>query len=352
MSLRVISKLSESERQALKKGVIEVSGRHMNRTALGIVDAMIQLYPKATFAELKEMMPDTLNPAAPKNYRSLFKPYTERLYGVIQPGSIRQECQEQELDINASHFTEESEIFRSADGVEILVSKTWESSDTETGQHDLQTLINHVEQYGVRVVEFVKEKPFKKGGYSLEIIDPVAFGAITNPPKKKSMVWIILLLLALIGGAAAYLVMSGGKEAPVVEGSKEVKEEPVVVVKKVEAPKDAVEQLKEDVKAGKNVENSAADLDIALGLLQELPELTIEISGHTSSEGNEGHNMTLSQKRADAVKNWLVSKGISADRMTTIGMGSTENIAENDTEENREKNRRIEFSITKSIEKK
>ncbi|MFN5912066.1 MAG: hypothetical protein ACK45H_12075, partial [Bacteroidota bacterium] len=149
MSLRVISKLSESERQALKKGVIEVSGRHMNRTALGIVDAMIQLYPKATFAELKEMMPDTLNPAAPKNYRSLFKPYTERLYGVIQPGSIRQECQEQELDINASHFTEESEIFRSADGVEILVSKTWESSDTETGQHDLQTLINHVEQYGV-----------------------------------------------------------------------------------------------------------------------------------------------------------------------------------------------------------
>ncbi|MFN5912459.1 MAG: OmpA family protein, partial [Bacteroidota bacterium] len=99
-------------------------------------------------------------------------------------------------------------------------------------------------------------------------------------------------------------------------------------------------------------ENSAADLDIALGLLQELPELTIEISGHTSSEGNEGHNMTLSQKRADAVKNWLVSKGISADRMTTIGMGSTENIAENDTEENREKNRRIEFSITKSIEKK
>jgi outer membrane protein OmpA-like peptidoglycan-associated protein len=186
------------------------------------------------------------------------------------------------------------------------------------------------------------------------------------------MVWIILLLLALIGGAAAYLVMSGGKETPVVESSKEVKEKPVVVAKKVEAAKDAVEQLKEDVKAGKNVENrvitfgdiffefdsdkikenSAADLDIALGLLQELPELTIEISGHTSSEGNAGHNMTLSQKRADAVKNWLVSKGINADRMTTIGMGSTENIAENDTEENREKNRRIEFSITKGIEKK
>jgi hypothetical protein len=44
----------------------------MNRTALGIVDAIITLYPKATFAELKEMLPDNINHSAPKNFKSLF----------------------------------------------------------------------------------------------------------------------------------------------------------------------------------------------------------------------------------------------------------------------------------------
>ena len=65
MSLKLINKLSDKDRNSLKNGVFEVTGKAMNRTALGIVDAMINLYPKATFEELKEMLPDTLNPSAP-----------------------------------------------------------------------------------------------------------------------------------------------------------------------------------------------------------------------------------------------------------------------------------------------
>lgn len=194
----IYDKLTEKQKLELKNGVIEVSGRHMNRTALGIVDALIQLYPSATFEDLKLLLPDAINPAAPKNYRSLFNPYSERMYGVIQPGSIRKECQEQELDINASHFTDEGEIFKSSDGLEILVSKSWESKDTETGQHDLENLIQHVEKYGVRVVEYQKEKSFKKGGYSLEVINPVLFNSLVNP-KKKSYYWLLLIVLVLVG---------------------------------------------------------------------------------------------------------------------------------------------------------
>lgn len=132
------------------------------------------------------MLPDTINVAAPKNYKSLFKPYTERLYGVIQPGSIRTECQDQGIDINASHFTKPEETFKTSDGVEVLVSKSWESTDTSTSENDLQNLINHVSQYGVVVTKVEKKEAFNKGEYNLEIINPILFKRLTNPEEKKN----------------------------------------------------------------------------------------------------------------------------------------------------------------------
>jgi hypothetical protein len=207
MSIQVVERLSSSDRASLKKGVIEVTGKAMNRTALGIVDALFTLYPNATFEEMKQMLPDTLNPSAPKNYKSLFKPYTNRNYGVIQPGSIRQECQAQDLDIHASHFTEPNEIFRTADGVEVLVAKTWESKDTETGESDIQNLIDHVVKYGVRVVQVEKKEDFNKGDYNLEVINPSLKEAIQKAATKKNMWWVYVLVGLVAAGAAAYFVM-------------------------------------------------------------------------------------------------------------------------------------------------
>ena len=198
--MKVLDRLSEKEKSELKSGVIEVTGKAMNRTALGVVDALIQLYPKATFEDLKKMLPDTINESAPKNYKSLFKPHTKKSYGVIQPGSIKKECQELGLDINASHFTEPDEIFRSSDGLEVMVSKSWESSDTVTGENDLQNLINHVSQYGVNVTKVEKKEAFNKGGYNLEIINPALHKRLTNPEEKKKFPWwiIFLILLAMV----------------------------------------------------------------------------------------------------------------------------------------------------------
>ena len=109
--MKTFEKLTTAERKNLKKGVIEISGRAMNRTALGIVDAMFQLYPNATFDEMKEMLPDSINESAPKNYKSLFKPYTSKPYGVIQPFEIKKEAEKENINISASHFIEENEIF-------------------------------------------------------------------------------------------------------------------------------------------------------------------------------------------------------------------------------------------------
>ncbi|WP_052647533.1 hypothetical protein [Siansivirga zeaxanthinifaciens] len=202
-NIKTLDKLSPSQIYELKKGVIEVTGKAMNRTALGVVDAIFTLYPSTTFEELKTMLPDSINPAAPKNYKSLFKPYTDRLYGVVQSGDIRRECEAAGLDVAASHFTEHNEIFRTSDGVEVLVSKSWESVDTVTGENDLQNLINHISQYGILVTKVEKKEAFNKGTYDIKVINPTLLGIIQNPPKKKNY-WLLLLVLIIVLAGILY----------------------------------------------------------------------------------------------------------------------------------------------------
>jgi outer membrane protein OmpA-like peptidoglycan-associated protein len=79
--------------------------------------------------------------------------------------------------------------------------------------------------------------------------------------------------------------------------------------------------------------------------LRANPDLRVEISGHTDNQGKPEANDRLSLRRAEAVKTWLVKKGISALRLTTVGSGSRKPIAPNTTAEGRAKNRRIEFSV-------
>jgi outer membrane protein OmpA-like peptidoglycan-associated protein len=83
----------------------------------------------------------------------------------------------------------------------------------------------------------------------------------------------------------------------------------------------------------------------AVKVLQDYPSIMLEISGHTSSEGDPAVNEQLSRDRADAVKLWLVEQGIDASRLRTRGVGSDEPIADNKTPAGREKNRRIEFKV-------
>jgi len=75
--------------------------------------------------------------------------------------------------------------------------------------------------------------------------------------------------------------------------------------------------------------------------------LYIEISGHTDNVGGEDLNKKLSQDRADAVRNYLVKKGIAPDRIIAKGYWFTEPIADNDTDEGRAKNRRTEVRVIK-----
>ena len=200
------SSFLKRNKQEVQKGIILVIGKHMNRTALGIVDAILTLYPKLNFVELKEMLPDSINPSAPKNYKSLFAPYNpNRKYGVVQPGSIKNEAIENGLDINASHFTDNEETFMTSDGVEVLVSKSWETSDTLTGENDLQNLIDHVKQYGIIVnAAEPKTEPFKTGSYQLYILNDQLLKEINNF-KKTNYLLLGIGLAIIISLIAVYL---------------------------------------------------------------------------------------------------------------------------------------------------
>lgn len=88
-----------------------------------------------------------------------------------------------------------------------------------------------------------------------------------------------------------------------------------------------------------------AILDQMASVLARMSGKTVEIIGHTDNSGSRAANITLSQARADAVKGYLVTKGVAPRSMMTMGVGPDQPIASNDTDDGRARNRRIEFRV-------
>ena len=93
---------------------------------------------------------------------------------------------------------------------------------------------------------------------------------------------------------------------------------------------------------------SFVELDRVVKLLSENPAIEIEMSAHTDSKGSDDYNFKLSDNRAKSVKEYILSKGIAASRITSQGYGETKPVATNDTDDGRQLNRRVEFKILKN----
>lgn len=93
--------------------------------------------------------------------------------------------------------------------------------------------------------------------------------------------------------------------------------------------------------------SSYPELDKVVTMMKNNPSAKMLLIGHTDNIGNKSANLTLSSNRANAVKEYLVSKGIGQDRITCEGKGSGQPVTNNDTEEGRQTNRRVEFILKK-----
>jgi outer membrane protein OmpA-like peptidoglycan-associated protein len=92
-------------------------------------------------------------------------------------------------------------------------------------------------------------------------------------------------------------------------------------------------------------DESEPELDRLVRLLKKYPSMMIQIDGHTDDYGGYEYNMKLSLRRARAVVNYLVSEGVSEIRLIPRGFGKTRPVATNETDEGRQLNRRVEYTI-------
>lgn len=86
-------------------------------------------------------------------------------------------------------------------------------------------------------------------------------------------------------------------------------------------------------------------LDSVAKVVNEFDKTILEIAGHTDSVGTDSSNLALSESRANSVANYLRSKKVKAERLTTVGYGETRPVGSNDTDAGREQNRRVELTL-------
>jgi len=89
-------------------------------------------------------------------------------------------------------------------------------------------------------------------------------------------------------------------------------------------------------------------LDQVATTITEYQDTRVQVAGHTDSTGSESYNQQLSQRRAQAVADYLASRGVATTRITTIGHGETQPVASNETAEGRQQNRRVEIILSPS----
>jgi outer membrane protein OmpA-like peptidoglycan-associated protein len=92
--------------------------------------------------------------------------------------------------------------------------------------------------------------------------------------------------------------------------------------------------------------SAQANMDKLVNVLNKYPDTNIEVIGHTDAKGSDAYNQGLSERRANAVITYLRMHNITSSRLSAKGMGESDPVATNDSEEGRSQNRRVEFVIT------
>ena len=294
---------------------VRVYGKAQNRTVLGIFNAYLVMYPHATLEDFKKAFPKELNPD------SGWKVNVQTL----------EECDTE--NEKKFFFTDEEDVIKLQDGTKMVLCKMWTKPSFER-------LVNHAKQYDIEVAEFTAaEKGFgKKGGWRLEYLN----GYVPpKPEKSKTGLYIACAAIVFVAILTFLLARSCNKETQVVEKI-------VTVVDTVYVQQ--IEEMEKNFNAAE-FEKGKTDLsDASKFVLHDLAKLMkkqqsikLKIVGHTSAEGDDAFNQKLSENRAKAAVDFLVSQGIAQDRLQWEGKGSTELKDAENPESN--VNRRTEFVV-------
>jgi OOP family OmpA-OmpF porin len=106
-----------------------------------------------------------------------------------------------------------------------------------------------------------------------------------------------------------------------------------------------VENIHFEINEAYLLKESLNILDRMIEALKRNKKIRLEVRGHTDITGTHAHNMKLSERRADAVREYMIKNGISPERLVAVGFGPDKPIGDNKTVEGRRKNRRTEFFI-------
>lgn len=290
---------------------VRVYGKAQNRTALGIVHAYMVMYPQATLEDLRRAFPNELNPD---------KGIAENFIYVEEKGTTAN------WD---GYFRAEDEIVETGDGKKVSVVKMWTKPSFER-------IVEHAKLYDIEIAQFeAADKGGKKGGFRLEYLNGYVPPVVS---KKKMPSWGWIVILMLLAGIVAFFAT---RKPQIVEVEKIVEVERVVYI-------DRVEEIEKNFNAAKFIAGKADLSEDAKFVLHDLaqlmkkhPELHLKLVGHTSSEGDSVFNQKLSEERAQSAVDFLVGRGIDANRLEAEGKGSSEPLDEN----NLEVNRRTEFIV-------
>lgn len=290
---------------------VRVYGKAQNRTVLGIVHAYMVMYPHAKLEDLRKAFPNSLNPTSG----------VDELFVVATKPAAKGEWR--------GYFDLPEELLTMGDGTKVQLACMWTKQTFEK-------VVFHAKQYGIIVADFEKAAGgAKKGGFRLEYLNgyvpPV-------PEEKKSKWWLWLILVLLLAGVAAFFAFQKPKT---VEKVVEVVVHDTVYIQQLQ-------EIEKDFNAAKFVQGKADLTDDAKFVLHDLaklleknPQLKLQIVGHTSAEGDPAFNQKLSEARAQKAVEFLLGRGIAAERLEAIGKGASEPLDAN----NLEVNRRTEFIV-------
>jgi outer membrane protein OmpA-like peptidoglycan-associated protein len=161
-------------------------------------------------------------------------------------------------------------------------------------------------------------------------------------PRWRPQPWVALLLLAGCGGVIKF-------------------EDTIAIPTAVPEPPKRVELKADRIEINEKIQfelDKAEILEASHGLLNEIVDVMkghkdikkVDILGHTDSDGTDEYNQDLSDRRAKAVLQYLVNHGVEKKRLSAKGLGESKPIADNESDQGKEKNRRVEFLITEREE--